>query len=144
MAVLASGKNTSFRVYWNSKIWTVLVKTWSIEEVAVEFAEGVNGESRDRLGKVTNYYKFTFDCFEDGSSKTLANVLQNQANDDANLPQLAMAAGVLFSYNDGTKEAFTLGGGILGPYKGGSGGRTERFMHNLTGRATTFQPVAAV
>lgn len=118
------------------------MKTWNIEEVAVEFADGVNGEQRDRLGKIINYYKFAFDCFEDGASKTLRNIITNQANQDANQPDLAFAAGILFSYNDASKEAFTLGGQtVLGPLKTGSTGRTERIMHQLTGRATLFQSV---
>jgi hypothetical protein len=123
-------------------VWTVLVKSWTIEEVAVEFADGVNGENRARLGKICDYYKFGFDCFEDGSSNTLQNIITYQSNQDANQPDLAFNSGILFAYNNGAKAAFTLGGQtVLGPYKGGSSGRTERVMHNLTGRAQLFQSV---
>ena len=75
MADFVSGKNTTFKAYWNAQVWTLAVKSWSIEEVAVEAEDGVNGEQRDRLQKITKYFKCTFDCWEDGSSQTLQNLL---------------------------------------------------------------------
>lgn len=143
MADFVSGKNTTFRLYWNGSVWTVAVKSWSIEEVAVEAEDGVNGEQRDRLQKIVKYYKATFETWEDGASQTLQNLITSQANDDAFLPQLPLGGGILFRNQDGSKMAFTLKGCTMGPLKTGSSGRTERIAHSLSFRAQYFNQVAA-
>src|SRR5580658_5059541 len=118
---LASGRNTVVKIYFNGNIWTLPTKTWDVEEVAVEFDDGVNGEIRDRLGKLTKYFKLMMSVYEDGSTNTITNIQTNIANDDAYQPQLPLSGGILFIYNDATKAGFTLGGQtVLTAYKGGS------------------------
>lgn len=143
MADLISGKNTNFKVSWNQTIWGLYVKTWSVEEVAVEAEDGVNGEQRDRLQKITKYFRAMFDCYDDGSSQILQNLITNQANDDAYNPQLPLAGGILFNYQNATKAAFVLNGCTMGPLKMNSPGRTERLNHALSLRAQYFATVTA-
>lgn len=144
MADFVSGKNTQFRLQWNATVFTVYTKTWSVEEVAVEAEDGVNGETRDRLQKITKYYRANFDCYDDGSSQILQNLITNQANDDAYNPQLPLAGGVLFTYQTGnSKAAFVLNGCTMGPLKVNNPGRTERVMHSLSLRAQYFAQVTA-
>ncbi len=143
--VLVSGKDTRFKVYVGNSgtPWTVTVKTWSIEEDGEIVKDDVNGETRSRAQKITDGYKFTFDCYEDGSSQILANCIATQAAIDANQPAPQFGSGVLFTYNDGTKAAFTLGTATLGPFKATDSGRKQRFMHSLSGFAQTFAQVQA-
>lgn len=143
MADFVSGKNTSFRLQWNQSVWGIYTKTWSIEEVAVEAEDGVNGEQRDRLQKITKYYRCLFDCYDDGSSQTLQNLIINQTNDDNYNPQLPLAGGVLFNYQNQTRAAFVLNGCSMGPLKVSGPGRTERIMHALSFRAQYFATVPA-
>ena len=61
------GENAVLRVYQQrgaavSPIY-IPIKNWKINENATEVVEGVQGENRDRLDKVTNYYDITFDAY---------------------------------------------------------------------------------
>lgn len=142
MADFLSGRNTIFRVYFGGQAWSIFVKSWSVEEVCVEAEDGVNGETRDRLQKITKYYRASFDCFEDGSTQTLQNLITNQSNDDAYQPQLPLGGGILFKNQDASKQAFTLKNCTMGPLKMNSSGRTERFNQALSFRAQNFSQVA--
>lgn len=138
------GKNTKFLVYFNNTPWPVTTKTWGVQEQCVEAADGVNGEDRDRLQKITNYYTCSFECYEDGSSNTLQNLILNQQNEDAQLPPLALSGGLLFTFPGigGVRLGFTLSGCSMGPLDMKSAGRTSAFMHSLKFRAQYFNPVA--
>jgi hypothetical protein len=145
MADLISGKHTRFTVYFNNQPFVVIVKTWSIEEVATEVADDVNGEERSRLQILTNYYKANFACYDDGSSNYLQNLLQSTQNDDAFNPQIPLNGGLLFNYlsGSGTQAAFAMNAATRGPLKVGSGGRVERVMHDLSMRFQYFNQVPA-
>lgn len=139
------GRDTKFRVYFNNSLWPVVVKSWRIQEQAVEAADGVNGEIRDRLQKITNFFKCTFDCYDDGTTSTLENILFNQENEDAINPDLPFSGGVQFFYRNkaGSRKAFVLGDCSLGPMDINSGGRTSALNHALSFRARFFTAVPA-
>jgi hypothetical protein len=136
-----SGKHVTSRVYFSNQPWNIKVRTTRVEENAVEVEDHVNGEDRARPQKLINLYRVTLECFEDGSSTILQNFLTNQANEDANLPQLPLAAGLLFKFLDGTKGGWAFRECSLGPLNFGAGGRTERMMHTVTFRAKYFGTV---
>lgn len=144
MADFISGKHTRFTVYFNNQPFVIFTKSWSIEEVATEVADDVNGENRSRLQIITNFYKVDFAGFEEGGGNILQNLLLSTANDDAFNPQMPLAGGLLFNYlNGGGKAAFALNNCSRGPLKIGSGGRTERLIHSLSYRAQYFTQVQA-
>lgn len=144
--ILAHGRDTKFLVYFNSRKWVVLTRTWRIQEQATESAEGVNGEQRDRLQKITNFYRATFECFDDGSSQTIENLISNQANEDAELPDLPLSGGVTLTFRSvGTaRRAYTMTDCSLGPLDMNEGGRAAPLMHNLSFRFRQFGAVPAV
>jgi hypothetical protein len=144
MADFMSGKHTNFRVYFNQQSWTVKTKTVRVTELGTEVTDQVNGENRARFQKLTDGYRVTFDCYEDGSSQILVNFLNNQSNEDANLPQLPLAGGLRFNFLDGTAQALVLKNCNLGPLDLNIGGRTERVMHTIVFRATNWGLVPAV
>jgi hypothetical protein len=133
-----SGKHCLARIRFNNQPWTVKVKSTRVEEVAVEAEDGVNGEERDRLQKLTKYYRVTQEVYQDSGSQIFENYLANQANEDANQPQLPLAGGLVFTYLNGSKGGFTLSGCSLGPLNHNESGRTERNMNTITYRAQYF------
>lgn len=144
MPDFTSGKHVIAKLYFNNKLWTIKSKSIHAQEVAVEVADQVCGEPRARLQKITDYYRVSQTCYEDGSSQILQNFLANQANEDANLAQLPLAGGLLFKYLDGTKGGITIKGGCLGPLDAEIAGRTERNMFTVVYRAQYVGSVPAV
>jgi hypothetical protein len=143
--LIAYGRDTRFLVQFNGGRWPVLVKSWRVQEQAVEAADGVNGEQRDRLQKITQFYKAMFDCYDSGNENTLSNLIQNQSNEDAQLPDLPVAGGLLFTFrgNRGIRQAFTLKNGTLGPLDMNMGGRTSALNHALSYRFQYFTQIPA-
>ena len=118
MADFISGKHCIAKVYLGNPPapWNIIVKSTKVEEVAELAADGVNGETRDRLQKITKYYNVTHEVYDDGQSSALLKTwLANQANEDAGAPQLPFAGGLRFNYLDGTAGGFTMTGCNLGP-----------------------------
>lgn len=144
MADFISGKSVKARVQLNGSPWEIKVKSTRVKEDAVMVADNVNGENRSRLQKICNFYEVSLDCYDDGqSSQILQNWLANQANEDANAPQLPLAGGLRFSYLDGTAGGFVFQGCTLGPLDYNASGRTERNQASVTFRAQYFQQVPA-
>jgi hypothetical protein len=140
-----SGKGSRFKVTFNNTFWLIKTKTWKITENATLVADDVNGEDRSRLQKLINFYDAAFDCYEDGAvSQILQSIVTNQKNEDASFPQLPMSGGILFNQLDGSRQGFSCINCTLGPMSFGSGGRTERIMHNLSFRFQYFQSVKTV
>jgi hypothetical protein len=138
------GRNTTFKLYFNNQPFVVKVKTWSIEEIAVEVTDQVNGEQRARFDIVTDGFKLMTDCYDDSSSNILTNIIAQITAADAINPALPFSGGVLFQYNDGlTKGAFTMNGAVRTPMKVASGGRTEAIEHTVGARFTQFASAPA-
>jgi len=140
------GRDAKFKVYINNTPWVIVVRSWRIQEQATEAADGVCGEQRDRLQKITNFFRATFECYDDGSSRTIENLIANQQNEDAQLPDLPLSAGQILTFRGvgGTRKAFTLENCTIGPLDMSSSGRAAAFMHNLSLRAQQFNQVPAV
>lgn len=136
-----SGKHAQTRVYLDNQPWTVKVRSTRVEELATQVTDQVNGENRARFQKITDGYQVTIECYDDGSTQTIQNWLANQANEDANQPQLPLSGGLLFSYLDGSKGGYVFKGCNLGPLNINVAGRTERVMHTVVFRAQYFSQV---
>lgn len=145
MADFSSGRQVSTKLYIATAPggqplpWLVKSKSIRVQEVAVEVADGVCGENRDRLQKITNFYRLTLDVFDDstapGASQLIQTWLANQANEDAGLPQLPMAGSMVWRYLDTSAIAVSFSGCTLGPVDYNVAGRTERNMGVIMFRA---------
>ena len=144
MADFVSGKHAISRLYIKKQPWNVRIKSTRVQEVAEEIADQVNGENRARLQKLTDYYKVTHVCYDDGSSQIITNFILNQQNEDANQPQLPLAGGLVFNYLDGSKGGYAMRVCTLGPLDIDISGRKERTMHTVQYRCQYFELVPTV
>src|SRR5687767_11322537 len=101
------GQNVTLRVFQNNKPVYVAAKTWDVEENAAEIADGVNGEDRDRLDKVTNYYSLTVDIFQTDQEVVQAYLDALARDDSAQLP-MKQTLGISIKHRDGTRAAYVL------------------------------------
>jgi hypothetical protein len=149
MSDFISGKHVTTRIYIATLAgagptpWNISIKSTRVQEVAEEAADGVCGENRDRLQKITNYYRVTQECYDNTEAKLLTTWLTNQKNEDAVLPQLAMAGGMLFKFLDTSAIAFTMTNCTLGPLDYNISGRTARNMATVMYRCQYFNPASA-
>jgi hypothetical protein len=137
-----SGKHVRFKFYLNGAPVIVFMKDTDIEEDAEEIADDVNGEDRSRLQKLTNFYRCQGQVFTP-DKKLLEAWITNQANEDANEPQLDAAAGIRVEFLDGSAAAFVMKKVTVGPLKLRIGGRKERVMQNLALRFQYFDETQA-
>lgn len=139
---LVVGKDVFAKIYvaltpgGNATPWKILAKSIRVQEQAVKAADGVCGEQRDRLQKITNFYQVTVDCFDDGrSSALLTTWLAQQQNDDLTLPQLPLSSGLIWKYLDGSAGGVTFNGCNIDPLDYNVAGRTERAIATVGFRA---------
>lgn len=136
------GKDVKITFYVDNAPVVVKCKNINVEEVATEVADGINGDDRDELQSITNFFRISFSGFKD-SPKLLRALLANKRNDDAGLAQLNKAVGIRFSYRDGTRAVFVAKEMTLDPFSIDVSGRTERVMQQVKCRARYFDEVKA-
>src|SRR5688572_17462781 len=110
------GQNVVLKLYQNNKPVYLQAKNWEVEENATEIADGVNGENRDRLDKVTNYYSATVDVFQT-DQEVVEAYMEAQSADDNNLLPLKQTAAVQITQRDGVRAAYVLQNVKAGPMK---------------------------
>lgn len=137
------GENVALKMYQSGKPVTVLGKNFDIEESATEMNDGVNGENRDRLDKVTNYYNISVDLYQNDQEQMEA-IIAAQDVDDAAGFALPQSCAVQIQQRDGTRAAYLLQECKFGPFKWASGGRDENTMLNLKIRARYVKKVQAI
>jgi len=137
------GKDVVLKFYQNGKPVTLLAKNWSVEEDAVEAADGVNGEDRDRLDKVTNFYRATVDIFL-ADQEVMQAIIDAQVPDDASTLPLKQTGAIQIRHRDGTKAAYLLKEMKAGPFTKNQGGRTDPVMLTLKMRFRYFSPVQTI
>lgn len=137
------GENCALKLYQNGRPVTVLGKNFDIEENATELNDGVNGESRDRLDKVTNYYSISVDLFQNDQEQMDA-IIAAQDVDDAAGYALPQSCAVQIQQRDGTRVAYLLQECKFGPFKWSNSGRGDNTMLNLKIRARFLKKVQAV
>src|SRR4051812_1927409 len=76
------GGNAVLKLYQDNKPVSFACKVWDIEENATEIADGVGGEDRDRLDKVTNYFTLSIDVYH-ADTKAIQAYMDAQTVDDA-------------------------------------------------------------
>jgi hypothetical protein len=138
-----SGKDASIRLFINGQEVVLLAKTWEIGPNTTEVSDGVNGEQRDRLQSITNYFEGNISCFQ-SDTKALAALIANEQNDDAEVPPFVKTLGFNFKILDGTRQNFIGRETVLGAWKVNQSGRSERVMLAIPIRCRWFIPVPTV
>jgi len=82
-------------------------KTYSIKPNVTKLNDGVNGEDRDRLDIVLNYYEGSFQMYLK-DAQVIRDWLAAQAARDARTAPLEQEGGVRFYPNNGTRQSFIL------------------------------------
>lgn len=137
------GQNVILRLYQDGKSVYIAAKNWKVEENATEAADGVNGEIRDRLDKVTNYYTATVDIYQ-ADAELMNAIIDAQDADDAQGLPLKQTAAVLKSHRDGTKSAYLMQEAKFGPWTDDAPGRAENIMLNLKLRFRFWKKVPSI
>ena len=137
------GQNVTLKVFQDGKPFYIAAKNWDVEENAAEIAEGVNGENRDRLDKVTNYYTANVDIFQTDQS-VMDKIIDAQNQDDSNGLPLKQTAAISINHRDGTKAAYILQECKFGPWKTTNSSRQDAVMLNLKIRFRFYKPIQAI
>ena len=134
------GQNVRLKFYQSGAPVYLAAKNWSVEENAAEIADGVNGEDRDRLDKVTNFYSASVDVFQT-DQEVMQAIIDAQTTDDvAGLP-LKQTASIQIRHRDGTKAAYLLKEVKAGPFTTAMTSRQDAVMVTLKLRFRYFAPV---
>lgn len=107
----------------------VAAKNWKMSENALEAADGVGGENRDRLDKVTNYYEGSVDIYMPDLEVMDAYLLSQEADDNNQFP-LQQAMQVTFKTPRGNL-LYSCQEVKLGPWDWSMGGRQDTMMQTL-------------
>lgn len=138
------GENAKLRMFQqeNGAIKPVIVpiKNWKVTENATEIAEGVQGENRDRLDKVTNYYDVTFDVYVNDATFINTYILAQDALDSNEIP-LKQLFSVQFDMVGGGRAAWAMQEAIVGPIDLGMTSRQDPLMVNVKARCRYMKPV---
>lgn len=137
------GKDVTLRFSSNGKPIYLAGKNFQWNQVAVEAADGVNGEDRDRLDLITNYYEGSVDIYQADESVMLA-LIDQQTNDDANGAPFIQTGSVRINHRDQTRAAYKMKGMKLGPWTQSMSGRTDPSMLTIKFRFTRWEPTQAI
>ncbi len=137
------GRNVKLKCYQDGKPVVFLAKNWEVSESATEVAEGVNGEERDRLDKVINFYDCSVDLYQDDQA-VMESIIAAQEQDDLEGIPLDQRCAVLINMRDGTSAAYGLTECKFGPFKMTQSGRGDAVMLNLKIRARYYKRVPSI
>lgn len=140
------GENAVLTFYQQSgaalKKVNIACKNWKVSENATEIAEGVNGENRDRLDKVINYYECTFDIYQPDVEFMTAYIAA-QDNDDANGFPLKQTFAVMLKTPRGN-YAYSCQEGKVGPCDTNLSSRSDAVMVSVKARFRYYKQIPAV
>ncbi len=124
------GRDVLMKVYQDGAPVLIEAKNFDLEENATENADGVNGEDRDRLDKVTNFYSGSIDIYQ-SDQHVMDMIMAAQVQDDAAGLPLEQFATFRFNNRDGTRTTYILQECKFGPFKDNASGRGDTVMLNL-------------
>ncbi len=137
------GCNAKLKAYQNGRPVVFLCKNFDVEENASENNDGVCGEDRDRLDKVTNYFSVSVDLYQKDQELMNAIIAAQEADDAAGFP-LPQTCAIEIQQRNGTRVAYLLTECKFGPFKWSNSSRDEAVMVNLKIRGRYWKPVAAI
>lgn len=120
----------------------ILAKNWNVDENATEIAEGVQGENRDRLDKVTNYYEGSFDIYQNDKEFIEAYIEAQEALDSNQIP-LKQSFAVLTKTPKGN-FAYVCQEAVVGPCKESMTSRQDAVMYNVKFRFRYYRRVPSI
>jgi len=132
------GKDVVLRFTQQGRPIYLAGKNFQWSQVAVEAADGVNGEDRDRLDLITNYYEGSVDLYMADESVVQA-LIDQQTNDDAGGSPFVQTGSVRIQHRDQTKAAYKMKQMKLGPWTYNVGGRTETAMFTVKFRFSRWE-----
>jgi hypothetical protein len=118
-----------------SKNFIVQATSFEIEPDVTEIADGILGQPRDTLDSETNFYKIMMEV-QVPDAKLLQAFLEHQQQKDLKVAMAQSGIGLLVEPHDGTQQGFACVGFVLGAWKFGISGRTDRFKVPVPGRCT--------
>lgn len=140
------GEDVLLKLYQQSgaaiKAVYLAAKNWKVNENATETNEGVQGENRDRLDKVTNFYDVNFDIYQSDVAFLTAYLAAQAALDNNQIP-LQQSFAVLIRTPKGN-FAFVCQEAVVGPIDMGMTGRADPVMVNCKARFRYFAPVPSI
>lgn len=135
------GENVQLRFYQQKgaalRPVYLAAKTWKVGENATEINDGVNGEDRDRLDKVTNFYEISFDIFQ-GDVDFMDAYMEAQAADDNNEFPLKQSFAVLIKTARGN-FAYQCQEAKVGPWDQNNSSRQDAVMLSLKARCRYYK-----
>ncbi len=137
------GQNCTFKIYQDNRPVYIASKTFDVDENATDVADGVNGENRDRLDKVTNFYTAKLTIFQTDQSVVQAYMDAQEADDNAQLPKKQTGA-IQINHRDGTRAAYVLQEMKIGPMKVSNQSRHDAYMLDLTVRFRYFKEIPSI
>lgn len=137
------GQNVVLKFFQNNKPVYLNAKNWEVEENATEIAEGVNGEDRDRLDKVTNYFSCSVDTYMQ-DQEILQAYFEALATDDATQLPLRQVLAVQGTERDGVRFAYLMQEAKAGPIKFSMTSRQDSIMVNLKFRFRYLKRVQSI
>lgn len=137
------GQNVTLRLFQGGVPVYVSTKNFKVEENATEANDPVNGEIRDRLDKVTNFYSFSCEVYENDTALMDAYIAAQEANDAQGLP-LSQSAAVQKKMRDGTRKAYAMQEACFGPWDYAPGERSATAMHTLKGRFRFWKALPSI
>jgi hypothetical protein len=133
----ASGKDAVFRLFLGGPEVILNAKTWNVKMEGVKAEDGVNGEQRDRLQFIPNYYSLDSECFFN-NARILDQLLANIANIDAGVAPLVAAGSTRLRLLDGSRANYVASELCIDDWDFRQGGRTERLALGLPMRFRFF------
>lgn len=137
------GEDVTLKIYQDGNPVYIAAKNWTVDLNATEIQEGVNGEDRDRLDLVANYYSGSVDIYQADQTLMLA-LIDAQGTDDAAASPLAQRASVRIRQRDGTRAAYKLSNCRFGPWTMAQTGRADPVMLTMKFRFTNFDEVQVI
>lgn len=118
-----------------SKNFVVQATSFEIEPDVTEIADPILGQPRDTLDSETNFYNIMMEV-QVRDAGLLKAFLEHQKQKDLKVAMASSGIGVLVEPHDGSTQGFACIGFVLGKWKFGISGRTDRFKVPIPGRCT--------
>lgn len=124
----------------NSQVSAQVIK-WSVKPNGTKAADGVNGETRDRLAYYVNYFDLNFNILQ-VDTRALEAALKCISNDDSGALPLEKGVGFIITPPSGRKKVFQASGNVtVDDWEWASTGRTDRAPFTLPMRSQRFKEV---
>lgn len=137
---LIKGQNSVFKFFLNGNEVILNTKSFNVKANVTKIADAVNGETRDRLDRVVNYFEISAECFN-REMKVLDAALSDIDNDDQSVTPFDKVGGVRIKVNDGSRRAYQCKELVLDDFDITASERAPRTMSKLSFRCRFFEKV---